>query len=457
MFCPKCGQRNEEGSVFCFSCGNALQPVTPQPVAPQYAYPPQPAPPQYPPQSMPQGFPPQPPRKKRTGLIVGLVVGGVLLIAAALALVFLLPDGPSVVGTWYNESNGIVLDFRNNGRVYVWTADDETKGEYEFDKRDGEGVIFLDDEETEFTLKNGRLVLEDKTSFRSADDDFDIDEFIAQAEVTPSAEVSELPSASAVISEATPTPTIQTVTKQTMTLLFAFGERTGTYTGDIVDGLPHGYGTFESQNPSGMGWTYEGQWENGHFSGQGTTYYEDGWIYTGYHEADVMVSGQIYTPEYLLYDGELLEYDYHGFGTYYNPHGEAVYSGYWNHGFLQETAEDRAARLASFQAGCYEPSMDGLYQECADETGAHVQITGTVFFIYDYADNPTMCECLIYLNGVESADTVVSIWYLLGEDEPRPVEGQQITVWGTAENLYSYTSESDDYLTVPNVEAWFVE
>jgi hypothetical protein len=38
-----------------------------------------------------------------------------------------------------------------------------------------------------------------------------------------------------------------------------------------------------------------------------------------------------------------------------------------------------------------------------------------------------------------------------------PVEGQTVTVWGTTEYLYSYTTMDGDYLTVPLLEAWSVE
>ncbi len=50
--------------------------------------------------------------------------------------------------------------------------------------------------------------------------------------------------------------------KEEITLRFAFGERTGTYEDELVDGLPTGYGTFKSESADGTKWTYEGNWEN---------------------------------------------------------------------------------------------------------------------------------------------------------------------------------------------------
>ncbi len=44
-------------------------------------------------------------------------------------------------------------------------------------------------------------------------------------------------------------------------------ERTGTYTGTLLNGLAHGKGRFDSQNPEGHPWYYEGDFKNGLFNG----------------------------------------------------------------------------------------------------------------------------------------------------------------------------------------------
>lgn len=54
-----------------------------------------------------------------------------------------------------------------------------------------------------------------------------------------------------------------------LTLTFSFGERTGTYKGDLVNALPEGYGEFTSTSTDDGQWTYQGQWKEGHFHGQG--------------------------------------------------------------------------------------------------------------------------------------------------------------------------------------------
>ena len=95
--CPKCGNPLDEGALFCDNCGIRLgaqpQQTPPRPYAqPQQQYPRQAQ--QYAPYQPPyqQNQPaPQPPKKKKTGLIIGLICGGTaLLIAAVLVVIFVV-------------------------------------------------------------------------------------------------------------------------------------------------------------------------------------------------------------------------------------------------------------------------------------------------------------------------------------------------------------------------------
>lgn len=51
--------------------------------------------------------------------------------------------------------------------------------------------------------------------------------------------------------------------------------RQGKYSGYVVNGVPEGIGTFNTQNPNGDKYTYEGEWKNGIWHGQGKLVYED--------------------------------------------------------------------------------------------------------------------------------------------------------------------------------------
>ncbi|RJW38678.1 hypothetical protein DXC92_18980 [Clostridiales bacterium TF09-2AC] len=73
-----------------------------------------------------------------------------------------------------------------------------------------------------------------------------------------------------------------------ISLNLSYGERTGAYTGQLKDGLPHGEGTFSSVSPDGVSWIYRGQWSNGHCNGQGSTIWDSGQIEIGKYENDVL-------------------------------------------------------------------------------------------------------------------------------------------------------------------------
>ena len=75
-----------------------------------------------------------------------------------------------------------------------------------------------------------------------------------------------------------------------ITLNLAYGDRTGTYSGDVNEqGLPHGQGKFTSTNSEGEKWTYEGEFKNGHFDGEGKTTWKSGTVEIGTYKDDVIV------------------------------------------------------------------------------------------------------------------------------------------------------------------------
>jgi hypothetical protein len=74
-----------------------------------------------------------------------------------------------------------------------------------------------------------------------------------------------------------------------ITLSFSFGERSGTYVGDLEDGVPHGFGKFTTKNSEGNTWWYEGSWVKGHFDGPGKTTWSDGTVDIGTYKNDEIV------------------------------------------------------------------------------------------------------------------------------------------------------------------------
>ncbi len=101
-FCKACGSPLNDGVVFCQSCGtnNSSAPVPPVNVAP-------PAQPQFtqPQYAQPQyGYQPIP-KKKNTGVIVGVVLAFVLIVIIGIVVVIVLSNGKNGNSIFSNSNN----------------------------------------------------------------------------------------------------------------------------------------------------------------------------------------------------------------------------------------------------------------------------------------------------------------------------------------------------------------
>ena len=67
-----------------------------------------------------------------------------------------------------------------------------------------------------------------------------------------------------------------TIDASEFTLAFPDGKvRPGSYLGGMLAGLPEGQGRFSTQNDSGNKYSYDGEWKNGAWNGQGTWQFYD--------------------------------------------------------------------------------------------------------------------------------------------------------------------------------------
>jgi len=475
MFCANCGHPMIDGKSFCENCGNPVKapavPVQAPTAAPQYQYPYQ-TPPAA---NMAQLLPVQKKQKKsHKGLIIGLVALGAFLITATLLVIFVLvpwvysddpagtssSDGISVVGLWSSEELGEVLQFKSSGSIVVNAYDGDTKGTYEYDQDKAKGTITLEDTDYTFKVSEDEINIKDMGVFtKETDKDFDIDTFIhntgidAAISAIDDVTLEESTAAKADVSAAA------TVTAKSMDLTLSFGDCSGTYTGEVKDGLPDGYGTFMSADSDGDTWTYEGNWAAGHLSGQGKTTWDYGYTETGEYQNDCLNGqGQDYWMDVMRYSGSYTNGNQNGTGTLYNCHSEEIFTGSLNYGFLQETAEQRSARVGAFKDQSIPATYDELYQACSNVLSIRARVKGTVLQVYEYSENNQYyCDFLMYESGIADTGRIVMVYHRLSEGEPKVTEGQSVTVWGTTEYLYNYTSDENEDLSVPLIESWSVE
>lgn len=100
-----------------------------------------------------------------------------------------------------------------------------------------------------------------------------------------------------------------------LSISFSFGERTGFYSGSMLDGVPDGVGKFESSNGSGEMYTYIGEWKSGHFEGMGTSVFENGTLISGTYSNDYLNGNCIVVNNNSVYLGDSSNGSLTGSGT----------------------------------------------------------------------------------------------------------------------------------------------
>lgn len=198
MICTQCGFQNPEGSRFCRQCGAPLSSENNEPInPPQPIFPPQqpgyqqpqqtPYAPAQQPYQPPYGTPPYTgvAKKKKTGLIIGLIAGGVVLIAAAVLLYLFVFSGTPVVGQWYCEERAMVLDFSDNGTIDGYSLKGSDDFDYEYNKTKATGTITGDDVDLSFAVKKSKLIVtgeeSEKLTFVKLKQDSDIEAVVLSA------------------------------------------------------------------------------------------------------------------------------------------------------------------------------------------------------------------------------------------------------------------------------------
>jgi len=114
---------------------------------------------------------------------------------------------------------------------------------------------------------------------------------------------------------------------------FPFGERTGTYTGNLENGIPEGNGKFESVNTNGEKWYYEGEFQNGIFMGNGKIVWDNGSKQEGTYSNGEITYGKQYLYDKLIYEGNWANGEFNGEGKSYE-NDKLVYEGNWANSYF---------------------------------------------------------------------------------------------------------------------------
>jgi hypothetical protein len=248
------------------------------------------------------------------------------------------------------------------------------------------------------------------------------------------------------------TPSTGYVEEAEMTLSFAFGKRSGTYSGQTANGLPHGEGIFAAFVDGGVGWTYTGDWSNGHFQGQGETVWANGWREEGTYSGDYLISGRTYWEDHLTYEGNYRAEEYHGNGTLYDIAGNVIFTGQFKDGYLVEDEEHRITRADMLAPECDELTTkvySNIMKNGSAYVGRKVYVHGKIVERLD--DGGAFGEFVMAVEGKDGY--YFDLHYRYGQGEPRIDEGDWVTVFGIVAGVFAYEGTNDDSYNMPLVEA----
>ena len=159
------------------------------------------------------------------------------------------------------------------------------------------------------------------------------------------------------------------VENEEITLMISGNERTGTYSGEVLDGVPHGEGVFTTYNAQGVRWTYTGRFVDGLFHGNGMTEWETGRREEGYYQYGYLFSGRIYDE-----DGDLLLGMENGEPVH--QAGAEFLEGLWQLVYFDDNPSAEFIELASsFSAIRDNPDAHDEFRERMPDMGFNIFLT----------------------------------------------------------------------------------
>lgn len=243
------------------------------------------------------------------------------------------------------------------------------------------------------------------------------------------------PSSSQPKPEPEPEP-LEQVEELPITLQFGSREEPyeGVYTGEMLDGLPQGQGSFTTQNAEGYVWTYTGAWNAGHKEGEGTTVWEErGQKHVGFYQNDLYNGpGQFYYKNIVLYDG-VFENGYIASGKMYDESGALYFEGDFRDELRLEDEAAKQARLDGYEPEAL-PYTAAMYEEgLYNYLGALVVFDGVVNEVLFTNETREGLEMHIDMGGGLVVASQVTYHFAYGE-APHAV-GQRLRVYGRVHSL----------------------
>ena len=247
-----------------------------------------------------------------------------------------------------------------------------------------------------------------------------------------------------------PTPSAEMVSAQNITVSMAYDSGEGIYTGEVKDGVPHGLGSFEMlSSGKGSSWSYEGQWENGEVTGEGTMT-QGTYVFVGGFKSGLLTgSCEITDNGVLRYRGMCQNGKLHGQGTLYAKSGMLLFEGTFDNDMLVESAAARQARGESFIPEC--DDMDEmLYEACMAEDntfGYPVAAWGFSLAMGEQTANGT-----IVIGHMGNDSYPICLVYRYGLDEHKMNGDDWINAWGVVGGTYEYVDADGLTVTCPMIE-----
>ncbi|MDO4939031.1 MAG: hypothetical protein Q4E54_03620 [Lachnospiraceae bacterium] len=234
-----------------------------------------------------------------------------------------------------------------------------------------------------------------------------------------------------------------------ITLHLPYGDRTGTYTGEMNHDLPNGEGVFKTENEYGEKWQHEGHFVDGLFEGYGKETWEAGGkIQEGTYAGGVLNGQGTWTDEQgrIIYKGEYKDNHFDGEGAFY-CNGEISYQGPFVNDIPDREEYIKAAGDLAYADAVGDP--DRYYNSA-------VRIQGEILEVFEYDDG--YVDYRIDVNPDDDSESVFyAISYTDDYKDQTYTEGDMITVYGQYYGLDTYQEANGTTMAEPAVVFYYVE